>query len=92
MNVGYSFQKGNVVLYVTGKGEQILRIIMSELGEEYLKAVNKVEENEIRLSYLLSGEEKRLFLELMEAHRVINEFTAIENRLSGFKEGIQIEI
>lgn len=69
-----------------------MRIIMPELGEEYLKAVNKVEENEIRLSYLLSGEEKRLFLELMEAQQIINEFTAIENRLCGFREGIQMEI
>lgn len=63
--------------------------ITPELGENYLNAVNTVEKNEARLSSLLSGEEKRLFLELMEAQRVINEFTAVENRISGFQEGMR---
>lgn len=67
-----------------------MRTITPAPGEEYLKAVSTVEKNEALLSHLLSGEEKRLFLELMEAQRVINEFTAVENRLSGFQEGMQM--
>lgn len=67
-----------------------MRTIRPELEAEYLEAVSTVEKNETRLSCLLSAEGKRLFLELMEAQRVINEFTAVENRLSGFQEGMQM--
>lgn len=90
MDCWYGFLKSIVVLCVTGKGKQIMRAITPDLNEKYLNAVNTVEKNEVQLSYLLSGEEKRLFFELMEAQRVINEFTAIKNRISGFQEGMQM--
>ena len=90
VDCGYGFLKSTVVLYVTRKGKQIMRSITPDLDDRYLKAVSTVEKNEVRLSYLLSGEEKRLFLELMEAQRVINEFTATKNRISGLQEGMQM--
>lgn len=66
--------------------------VKKQCEEKYLQAVSTMEKNVERLSRLLSGEEKRLFLELVEAQHIINEFTAIENRLSGFQEGMQMNI
>lgn len=61
-------------------------------GTNFEKAMHILSDNEAKLSELLSGKEKLLFLDLCNAWSEVNGTTAVEKFISGFQIGAQIGI
>ena len=58
----------------------------------YGKAVQTMSENEDKLTELLDGKEKKLFLDLVNAQGIVNGTTAVENFINGFRLGAKIAL
>ena len=58
----------------------------------YGKAVQTMSESEDKLTELLDGKEKKLFLDLVNAHDLINGTTAMEGFINGFRLGARIAL
>ena len=61
-------------------------------GTDYDKAVHILSENEEKLTFLLDGKEKKLFLDLVNAQGLVDGTTAVESFISGFRLGARIAI
>lgn len=61
-------------------------------GTEYDKAMHILSENEEKLTLLLDGKEKKLFLDLVNAQGLADGTTAVESFINGFRLGARIAI
>lgn len=59
---------------------------------EYGRAVQTLSENEDKLTELLEGKEKSLFLDLVNAQSEINGTTAVEGFINGFRLGARMAL
>lgn len=61
-------------------------------GTEFEKAMRIFSDSENKLTELLDGKEKKLFLDLVNAHGVINGTTAVECFINGFRLGARMAL
>jgi len=61
-------------------------------NSEYAKNMKIISDNEEKLTLLLAGKEKDLFLDFVNAQSSVNAITAIENFIIGFRLGVKIGI
>ena len=61
-------------------------------GTRFDRAMQTVGDNENKLTELLDGKEKKLFLDLVNAQSEINGATAVECFIEGFRLGARIAI
>ncbi|WP_373264093.1 DUF6809 family protein [Hungatella hathewayi] len=61
-------------------------------GTGFDKAMRTLSENEDKLTELLDGKEKTLFLDLVNAQSVASGTTAVENFIGGFRLGARIAL
>lgn len=59
---------------------------------QFDKAMHILSENEEKLTLLLDGKEKKLFLDLVNAQSEINGITSVEGFINGFRLGARIAI
>lgn len=59
---------------------------------QFDKAMHVLSENEEKLTSLLEGQEKKLFLDLVNAQSEVNGVTAVESFINGFRLGARIAI
>jgi len=59
---------------------------------QFDKAMHVLSENEAKLTSLLEGQEKKLFLDLVNAQSEVNGVTAVESFIEGFRLGARIAI
>ncbi|MDD2294446.1 MAG: hypothetical protein PHC36_00065 [Eubacteriales bacterium] len=59
---------------------------------QFDKAMLVLSENEAKLTGLLEGQEKKLFLDLVNAQSEVNGVTAVESFIEGFRLGARIAI
>jgi len=59
---------------------------------QFDKAMHILSENEEKLTLLLDGKEKKLFLDLVNAQSEINGITGVEGFINGFRLGARIAI
>jgi len=59
---------------------------------QFDKAMHVLSENEEKLTSLLEGQEKKLFLDLVNAQSEVNGVTAVESFINGFRLGARIVI
>lgn len=59
---------------------------------QFDKAMHMLSENEAKLTDLLEGQEKKLFLDLVNAQSEVNGVTAVESFINGFRLGARIAI
>lgn len=59
---------------------------------QFDKAMHVLSENETKLTGLLEGQEKKLFLDLVNAQSEVNGVTAVESFIEGFRLGARIAI
>jgi len=59
---------------------------------QFTKAMNMLSGNEEKLIGLLEGQEKKLFLELVNAQSEVNGITEAESFINGFRLGARIAI
>lgn len=59
---------------------------------DYDKAMHILSDNEEKLTLLLSGKEKELFLDFIYAQGTVNGITALENYINGFRLGMQLGV
>lgn len=59
---------------------------------EYAKNINILSDCEEKLTLLLTGKEKQLFLDFLNAESSVNAISDIENFITGFKLGVKIGI
>ncbi len=61
-------------------------------NSEYAENMQIIADNEEKLTLLLTGKEKDLFLDFVNAQGSVDAITAIENFIIGFRLGIRIGI
>ena len=61
-------------------------------GTDYAKALSTFSSSEDKLTELLDGKEKSLFLDLVNAQSVLDETTALEHFIEGFRLEARIAI
>ena len=61
-------------------------------NSEYADNMKIISDNEEKLTLLLTGKEKELFLDFTNAQISTNSITAIENFIIGFRLGVRIGI
>ena len=61
-------------------------------NSEYAETMKTISENEEKLTLLLYGREKQLFLNFVNAQSGLNTITALENFIAGFRLGARIGI
>jgi len=61
-------------------------------NSEYAKNMNIISDNGEKLILLLTGKEKDLFLDFVNAQSAVNAITAIENFIIGFRVEVRIGI
>lgn len=61
-------------------------------GTGYDGAMHMLSENEDKLTELLEGKEKSLFLNLVNAQSLVNGTTAVESFINGFRLGARIAL
>lgn len=59
---------------------------------QFAKAMNVLSGNEEKLTGLMEGQEKKLFLELVNAQSEVNGVTAVESFINGFRLGARIAL
>lgn len=61
-------------------------------NSEYAENMQIISDNEEKLTLLLTGKEKGLFLEFVNAQSSVDAITAIENFIIGFRLGVRIAL
>lgn len=61
-------------------------------GTDFDRAMRTLSENEDKLTELLDGKEKKLFLDLVNAQSSVNGITAVEGFINGFRLGARIAL
>lgn len=61
-------------------------------GTEFEKAMRSLSDSENKLTDLLDGKEKKLFLDLVNAQGIINGTTSVESFINGFRLGARITL
>ena len=61
-------------------------------SSEYAENMQIIADNEEKLTLLLTGKEKDLFLDFVNAQGSVDAITAIENFIIGFRLGVRIGI
>ena len=59
---------------------------------DFDKAMHALSQNEDKLTELLDGKEKKLFLEFVNAQSIINGTTSVESFINGFRLGARIAL
>lgn len=59
---------------------------------DFDRAMRTLSENEDKLTELLEGKEKTLFLDLVNAQGIINGTTSVESFINGFRLGARIAL
>ena len=61
-------------------------------GTDFDKSMRVLSDSENKLTELLDGKEKKLFLDLVNAQGIINGTTAVESFINGFRLGARIAL
>lgn len=76
-------------LYFGNINPNVKRVIRDS---RYDRAMRVVSENEEKLTLLLDGKAKSLFLDFVNAHSEVNGITGVESFIDGFRLGARITI